>query len=125
VLLAAWRRGELHERAMTVLADEQRRFVMSQVVRLELLPKAVFERRKVELEFYRHIFDSAEKELPLTRELADAAQKLAERHGLAAVDALHLAAAIKLGAEEFITSELPGKPMFRLKEIKVTSLHSL
>jgi hypothetical protein len=29
------------------------------------------------------------------------------------------------GVKEFITSELPGKPLFRVKELTVTSLQSL
>ena len=32
---------------------------------------------------------------------------------------------IRQGADEFITSELPGKPVFRVRGIKVVSLHSL
>jgi hypothetical protein len=38
---------------------------------------------------------------------------------------LNLASAIRQGADEFITSELPGKPMFRVSGIKIISLHSL
>ena len=44
--------------------------------------------------------------------------------GLAAGDALNLASAIRQGADEFITSELPGKPMFRVPGIKVISLQA-
>jgi hypothetical protein len=36
-----------------------------------------------------------------------------------------VAAAIRQGVEEFITSELAGKPLFRVKELTVTSLQSL
>ena len=49
----------------------------------------------------------------------------AEKYGLAALDALHIAAALRSGAEEFYTSEKPGKSMFRVKELKIISLHSL
>jgi hypothetical protein len=49
---------------------------------------------------------------------------LAKKHGLAAVDALHLASAIRQKAEEFITTELPGKPVFRVAGVKVVSLHA-
>ncbi|HXI73326.1 MAG TPA: hypothetical protein VNN22_23545 [Verrucomicrobiae bacterium] len=41
------------------------------------------------------------------------------------MDALHLASALRQGADEFITSELPGKPLFRVPGIKIISLHSL
>ena len=106
------------------MADEQRQFVTSQIVQLELLPKAKFERRASEVEFYQRHFRDAESHLALSRELGIEAQALAKRHGLAAVDALHLAAAVRLGADEFITSELPGKPLFRVTELKVVSLHA-
>jgi len=36
-----------------------------------------------------------------------------ERYGLAALDALHLAAALMLAADEFVTTEKPGKPIYR------------
>jgi hypothetical protein len=38
---------------------------------------------------------------------------------------LNLASAIRQGADEFITSELPGKPIFRVPGIKVVSLYKL
>ena len=125
VLLTAWKRGQNHDKALSIMADEQRQFVTSQIVKLELLPKAKLERRASEVEFYQRHFRDAESHLTLSRELGIEAQALAERHGLAAVDALHLAAAVRLGADEFITSELPGKPLFRVTELKVISLHAL
>jgi len=42
---------------------------------------------------------------------------------LAGPDALQIAAALRHQVQEFVTSELPGKPMFRVKELKVVSLH--
>lgn len=47
------------------------------------------------------------------------------RYGLAGPDALQLSAALRQGVQEFYTSEKAGKPMFRVKEVKVVSLHSL
>jgi hypothetical protein len=38
------------------------------------------------------------------------------------MDALHLAAALSIGAEEFITTEKPTKPMFRVSSINVISI---
>jgi predicted nucleic acid-binding protein len=105
--------------------DEKRDFLTSDTVKLELLPKPTFEKRRVELEFYNAYFGITEATEPISTELGDAASALAKKYGLAAMDALHLASAIRLRADEFITSELPGKPMFRVKELKVISLHSL
>ena len=124
VLLAAWRSAELRPVALRVLEDANRQFATSQLAKLELLPKAIFEKRPVEQAFYQAHFAEAVASQPLDEQLGNDAQKLAEKYGLAAVDALHVAAALRLGAQEFYTAERPGKPMFRVKELKVISLHS-
>jgi hypothetical protein len=38
------------------------------------------------------------------------------------MDALHIAAAIEVGAAEFITAERPTSPLFRVRGVKVVSL---
>ena len=48
----------------------------------------------------------------------------AVRCGLAAMDALHVAAAFLLKADELITTEKPGKPMYRTTLVKVCWLYS-
>jgi hypothetical protein len=35
---------------------------------------------------------------------------------------LHIAAALTVSAEEFVTTEKPNKPMFRVQEIQVRSI---
>ena len=125
VLLAAWRSAELRSAAMGLLDDPSRQFATSQLVKLELLPKPIFEKRPIERAFYEDHFEQALASQPLDQRLGNDAQNLAQKYGLAAVDALHISAALRSGAEEFYTSEKPGKPMFRVKELKVISLHSL
>jgi predicted nucleic acid-binding protein len=110
--------------AKSLLADESRNFLTSDAVKLELLPKPTFEKRRAELEYYNDYFKGIVSE-SLNDELGVEALALAKKYGLAAMDALHLTSAIRQGADEFITSELPGKPMFRVKELRVVSLHSL
>lgn len=125
ILLSAWLGGSPRSlAARNLMADELRDFLSSDAVKLELLPKPAFEKRRAELDFYNDYFRNIPCE-PLSAELGTEALALAKKYGLAAVDALHLASAIRQEADEFITSELPGKPMFRLKELKVVSLHSL
>lgn len=111
--------------ALSILADDQREFVTADNVKLELLPKPTFERRRVEVEFYKVHFDSASATEPFSPEPGRDALALAKKHGLSAGDALNVAAAIRQGAKEFITCELPGKPIFRVAEIRVLSLHAL
>jgi predicted nucleic acid-binding protein len=124
VLLAAWKRGEYHLRAISIMADDSRDFVTSDNVRLELVPKPTYEKRRAELEFYNEHFSQTSACEPFGDALGSAALTLAKKHGLSAGDALNVAAAIRLGAKEFVTSELPGKPLFRITEIRVVSLHS-
>ena len=127
VLLTAWRGESSPQRqsALELMADEQRDFYTSDNVKLELLPKPAHEKRRIELEFYDEHFDSTIACEPFSPELGTAAFRLAKKYGLAAGDALNLAAAIRQGVEQFITSELPGKPMFRVGEISVLSIHTL
>ena len=105
--------------------DGTREFLTCENVKLELLPKPTFEKRRAEVEFYTAHFDEAGGGEPFSAELGDAALALAKKYGLAAGDALNLASAIRQKADEFITSELPGKPLFRVAGIKIISLHSL
>jgi predicted nucleic acid-binding protein len=125
VLISAWKRGEFHERAMSIMGDETREFLTCENVKLEVLPKPTFEKRRAEVEFYTNYFNEAADGEPFSAALGNAALVLAKKYGLSAGDGFNLASAIRQGAEEFITSELPGKPMFRVKELKVISLHSL
>lgn len=123
VLLAAWRGGpSLQRQALSIMADEEREFLTAETVRLQLLPKPTFEKRRVEVEFYNEHFNSAAGIEPFSQPLGDAAFNLARKYGLSAGDALNLAAAIRQKAEEFITTESPGKPIFRVRELRVISL---
>jgi predicted nucleic acid-binding protein len=125
VLLHAWRGETLSGAALQLIDDEERQFFTSQMVRLELIPKPRFEKRHAEIAFYEAHFADCIGCEPLSRTLGLEAEALAVQYGLAGPDALQLSAAIRQGVEEFYTSEKPGKPMFRVKEIKVLSLYSL
>ena len=96
------------------MADDRREFYSSQMVRLELLSKPRFEKRSAEVRFYENHFAELVKSEPLSGELGDEAELLAARYGLAAADALQIAAAIRQGVQEFWTTEKPGKPVFRV-----------
>ena len=125
VLLTAWRGKECADQALSVLEDATREFVSSQMVRLELLPKPKFFKQSLEVEFYETHLVRVVVEEPLSCDLGDEAMALASTHGVAAADAINVRSAIRLGAEEFITSQKPGKPVFRVPGIKIVSLHSL
>ena len=107
------------------MADSDRQFFTAQTVRLELLPKALYHHQAVESALYQTYFAKTEKEETLSVGLGEEAFSLAKKYGLAAMDSLNIAAALRLGAEEFITTELPSKPSFRVRGIKVVSLRSM
>jgi hypothetical protein len=87
-------------------------FLTSPFVQLELVPKAILHKKRLEKAFYDEYFNAAEwcREF---HKIEDLAQIEAARLGLAAMDALHLAAAHLLRADEFITTERPEKPIYR------------
>ena len=123
VLVTATRSvGELSEKALAILEDPERELASSEFIRLEVIPKAVYNRQTKETEFYETFFNTVTYwEQDLNKIVQDAYQ-IGCQYGLAAMDGLHLAAALSIGAEEFITTEKPTKPMFRVSGINVISI---
>lgn len=124
VLIAAARGNDwLARRAIAVLDDPQRSFAASTFLRLEVLPKALFYNRADEIDFYDSFFAAVEHWAEPDSALTDSAYFLAARFGLSALDALHIAAAISVGADELYTTERPQKPIHRVTEIAVRTIH--
>ncbi len=123
VLIAA-ARGEdaIAERALSFLADSTRVFVSSPFVRLEVLPKAIFNQKTVEVEFYEIFFSAVAIWTTDIDGLLQQAHAIACNYGLAAIDALHIAAAIALSAEDLLTTEKPTKPMYRVPNLRIISV---
>lgn len=112
------------ERAMGVLQDPQRSFVSSDLVRLEVLPKALFHHQLQEAALYEHYFSVVVENVDISTELANHAFTLAARWNLNALDALHLAAAILLDADEFVTTERPASPLVaaRIDDLRIVTI---
>lgn len=124
MLIAAARgTGWIARRANQLLDDPDRAFVGSPFLRLEVLPKAMFHRRFDEATLYETFFTAAEHWVEPDSHLAGRAYSVALRYGLSALDALHVAAALSVGAEELLTTEKLQKPIHRVTEIRVTTLH--
>jgi len=83
----------------------------------------VFHRRHDEVSYYETFFTAVERWAEPDSALAGKAYSLAARFGLSAIDALHVAAALSVGADELLTTEKPQKPIHRVTEIRVTTLH--
>jgi predicted nucleic acid-binding protein len=111
-------------KAEAILDDLSREFVASDMLRLEILPKAHFHGRAKEAAFYEDYFNRAIEMVETTPVLVRTAETEAKAGGLSAIDALHVTAAKQAGAEEFITAELSSKPIFRVQGIQITSLRS-
>ena len=108
VLVAASRGVEdLSDKALSILASTEREFASSTFIKLEVLPKAIYHRQTDEVEFYQTFFDAVTYWADLTEQVIQNGYDIGCKYGLAAMDALHIAAAISVGAEEFITTEKP------------------
>lgn len=124
VLIAAFRGDRSSSnRAMEILDDPARQFLVSDFLRLEVLPQPIFHKNKGELEFME-TFIKQGQDIEVAPRVAKCAIELASNYQLTALDALHVAAAIEGQADEFVTLEKTTKPLCRVREIKVTSIHS-
>ena len=125
ILIAAFKGKEIniYQQLFKLLDDPKRTLVVSDFLRLEVLPKPTYHKRKEEIKFMELVLDSAEK-LETTNNIVLTAIKLASKYDLTPIDALHAGAAFVGEVDEFITLEKPDKPLCQVKEIKVISLHS-
>jgi predicted nucleic acid-binding protein len=123
VLIAVARgQASIAVRAFEILDDPDREFAASVFLKLEVLPKAIYHNNSSEVEFYEEFFSAVTSWAADLNTVADHAYREACDSGLAALDALHVAAAVSVGAEELVTSEKPDKPLFRIQSIKVVSI---
>ena len=101
VLIAAARgRTDVSAQAMSILDDPDRSFASSVFVRLEVLPKALFNQKSDEAEFYLEFFRAVSQWPAEIDDVVRHAYEIGVKYGMAALDALHVAAAINTGAEE-------------------------
>jgi len=125
VLIAAFQGEEqVAQRAMRVLDDPDRKLVVSDYLRLEVLPKPIFHKRREEIDFMQEVFDGAGENLSTSSELTGRALAMASKYDMTPIDALHVAAAAVAGVDELVTMEKPTKPMCRVQEVNVVSIHS-
>jgi predicted nucleic acid-binding protein len=97
-------------RALAVLGDPNREFIATRFLALEVLPIPTKYNRKREVAFYERFFNGIAAWVD-PNSIIQSAHNLACEHGLGAIDALHLAAAIAAGAE-FVSAEKPTKPVY-------------
>lgn len=125
ILIAAWRgNAELLQKSMEIIEDPDREFIVSDYLKLEVIPKPTFHGFHEEVQFMQTFIDSASLQVIGTPSITTQAIALACRYGLSAMDALHAETAIEAKADVFFTIEKPTKPLSRILEIKVVSLRS-
>jgi hypothetical protein len=124
VLIAAFKGAPpLRERALEILEDPDRVFLTSPFVRLEMLPKAIFNKQVNETRFYEQFFARAEFVTDLMA-IFNLGEEEAARSGVGSMDSLHIAAAHLLMADAFVTTERPTKSVHRSSLVKVVCLFS-
>jgi predicted nucleic acid-binding protein len=118
---AASGRGRASEIALSLLDDRKRTFLSCPYLDFELLPQVILNKRSLQKEFLQHYLLSTERIEDLDAIFHLAFQE-ASRCPVSGIDALHIAAAHLLGADEFITTEKPGKGLYKNTLVHVVYL---
>ncbi len=123
VLIAAFRgEEEICAKAMQVLDDPEREFIVSDYLELEVIPKPTFHGFNEEREFMEAYIGNAALRVSSMPPITAQAIALACRYNLGPLDALHAGASVASKADVLITLERPEKPLCQVQEIKVVSL---
>jgi len=123
LISVATERGPLTTEAIEILDDQERRFASSAYVKMEIYPAARRNHRRNEIALYDRFFREAV--FPGGggyQRAAELAVEIVSRHAVSPLDALHIASAVELGADELVTVEKPGKGITRTGLIDVVSL---
>lgn len=123
VLIAAYKgQPALEKPAGEILKDPNRVFLSSPFVRHEVSPKALFNKQSGEYRFYQKYFRRSIM-LDDLKSILSLASRESARSGIGAMDSLHIAAAYLLNADEFITTERPGKSIYRSSLVSIVYLY--
>jgi predicted nucleic acid-binding protein len=123
IAAASGRSPDVQSAALKIIDDPEREFVSSRFLRLEVLPKAVHYRKQAEIDFYEVFFAGVVSWAEPLADVVLAAEREAIAAGLALPDALHFAAAVMLGADDFVTTERPGRAIFRVSSLPVWTIY--
>jgi predicted nucleic acid-binding protein len=123
VLINAFRgTTEVSLKATQILDDPAREFASSPFVKLEALPKAIYNKQQEDAEFYEVFFAAITHWASDLEQIFKTADHIARTYGLAGMDALHVAAALSIGVDELVTTERTTKPMHRVTEVQIISI---
>jgi predicted nucleic acid-binding protein len=113
---------EIWQKAMEIIDDPEREFIVSDYLKLEVIPQPTFHQRHEEIQFMQAFFDSASIYVDATPSITAQAINLACRYSLGPMDALHAGTAVESEADVLVTLEKPDKPICQVQEISVVSL---
>ena len=116
--------GEANRKALEILDNEYRKFIVSDFVLLEVIPKPTFNKIQDQVSFYQSFFNDVSTSIEISTAITTLAIQLSSEYDVAPMDSLIVSSAIVGGADELITMEKPTNPMHRVKEIKVISLYT-
>jgi len=120
LIAAACGVSEIADSAIRVLDDPVRVFVTSDFVRLEVVPKPSYHGFQDQVDFYEEFFSNVRR-IAVSKKLLEEALREACQFGLSAFDAIHVAAARRGKCVEFLTTEKPSKPLFRVSGLRMIS----
>ena len=113
------------ETALRIIEDDRRRFLTSVFVRLEVYPKVAFHQFPLQRALLNEFFMEPSLEWATDVEAVVHLALIEAEYGLGAMDALHVAAARVLNADEFITTEKREKAIYRVHGLKVIHLEQI
>lgn len=123
VLIAAARgENEIALKALEILQDKNRIFASSIFLKMEVLPKAIYNQKADEIEFYNEYFNAISIWATDLDKILQRGYQEASQFGLGIMDAFHIAAVL-VKAEEFITNEKLEKSIHRTTSIKIISIY--
>ncbi|MCX6617367.1 MAG: PIN domain-containing protein [Acidobacteria bacterium] len=98
--------------ALSLLRETGRVFLSCPFLDLELLPQVILNRKARQQEFLEAYLAATERIEDIDSIFREAFRE-ASRSAVSGMDALHVAAAHLLNADEFITTEKPGKAIYK------------
>ena len=110
-------------RALGLLNDPNRLFLSCPYLDLELLPQVIRNRHREQQKFLE-TYLAARKRIEDMRAIFRVALREASNSAVSGIDALHVAAAYLLKADEFITTEKLGKAIYRNGLVRVLHLEA-
>ena len=104
--------------------DPDPSFASGDFVRLAVLPMATDHRRWDEVAFYDRFFERVAAWADPVDRVVELTEREAAHHGPNALDELHVAATVVLGAGELVAIEGPRKPIYRATGVRVVTIRA-